>query len=171
MGCVPPTSLAATRCQSRSTSCDNTESECVRISWGGGGGLYLQRSLSRGSLSRERGSLSKGVFQSLGCLSRGVSVKGVSVQGCVTVWGSLSRGSFSRESLSRGSRRLCLGGLCPGGGVCPGGSVWGVSVQEGNHCPGGFSVRGGRGVGPLCSGVSAQGGLCQGDTPRMVTSG
>ena len=59
-----------------------------------------------GSLSRERRSLSKGVFQSLGSLSRGVSVQG----------------SFSRESLSRGSRRLCLGGLCPGG-VCPGGSV------------------------------------------------
>ena len=74
---------------------------------GGGSGIYVWGSLSRGR------SLSGGLCPGGLCL--GVSIQGVSVQG-ISVQGSLSRG-------------LCSGGLCLGGGFCPGGLYRGEGVS------------------------------------------
>ena len=138
VGCVASISLAATKCQSRITSCDNMGSECVKISWGvsvQGEGVSIQGGVSVwGSLSGGGGG--------------GFCLRGLCPGGCLG--GSLSRGYH-----------------CPGGISVQGVSAWGgplsrigglylgvVSVRRGYHFTGWISVQGGSVGGSLRSGVS-----------------
>ena len=114
------------------------------------GGVFVQESVSRGSLSKgvslKVKSLSMGSL-SRGSLSKRVSVQGVPVQG-VSVQGDLSpRGLCSGVSVQ--------GGLCPGRGSLVRGSLSRevVSVQGGGLYPG----RGALALESLCRGSLSRG--------------
>ena len=107
------------------------------------GGLCLEGSLSRVSMSRE-------VSVQWELLCPGDLCLGGLCPGRVSVFGSLS------------GEGLCLGSLCPGdgprsgGNLCPGSLAGGISVQ-------GVSVQGGLCPGGLCLGVSVTETPCYGN--------